>query len=133
MSDELRWLRETCEAGNEEARRRAEVQAWMAAEAERGCLRYNRDAPMWHAYEAAAAHQQRAGATLNSVWPELLAVVEAARAQRVGYVCACDPGDEFRTSTKCEGCVRRGEQSRATGAALDDLDAAIRRSLDGAR
>ena len=125
MSDELRWLRETCEAGNEEARRRAEVQAWMAAEAERGCLRYNRDAPMWHAYEAARDQHRRAGATLISVWPELLAVVEAADTARAKTRAIA--GDEHGAQQLAR------ESSALLSDALDALDAAIRRSLDGAR
>ena len=123
MSDELRRLREVCEAGDEEARLRTEVQAWMTAEAERGCLRYNRDAPMWHAYEAAAAHQQRAGATLVSVWPEMLAVVEAAHA--ADEDCHGPGGRMWEPGCACTAC----SQMRA----LDALDAAIRRSMDGAR
>ena len=125
MSDELRWLRETCEAGADEARLRAEVQAWMTAEAERGCLRYNRDAPMWHAYEAARDQHRRAGATLNSVWPELLAVVEAAAAV-----------SEHETRARSGGHLRPYEghdvRTRLMQAG-DALDAAIRRSLDGTR
>ena len=125
MSDELRWLRETCEAGDEEARLRAEVEAWMDAEGRAGRLRQNRHAPMWREYEAAVEAHGRVSRSLNSVWPELLAVVEAA--------------DTARAKTRAIAGDEHGAQqlARESSALLSDalvaLDAAIRRSLDGAR
>ena len=126
MSDELRWLRETCEAGDEEARLRAEVEAWMDAEGRAGRLRQNRHAPMWREYEAAAAHQQRAGATLNSVWPELLAVVEA----HAKVLCMVEAIEA--TGSGVGGSFARQLREHDAGS-LGALGDVLRRAMDDAK
>ena len=119
MTDELRWLREVCEAatpgpwcavgtGTPEGDLGEVATNWPRGSHGRMVVAHG---SAWtggkEVVDDADAHFI---ALAGSVWPELLAVAEAAADAR----------------------VHRADPS-ATYDALDALDAAIRRSLDGAR